>query len=127
MSTRQENELEFRDVYGEFHGKIRNLSFVVQDGRKIPRVPTELCFAERLGDWKVRWGVRRMKYAAEPGIYAVGNPDGDSVVLVSANYKLSFGALGRESAGRHAWIIGLNTNGVNVWCTAGRGTVGTDE
>ena len=55
--------------------KIRNLSFVKHNNQEIPRVPTELCFADRLGGWKVRWGVRRMKYAAEPGVYAVGNPD----------------------------------------------------
>jgi len=107
--------------------KIRNLSFVVQGGRKIPRVPTELCFADRLGGWKVRWGVRHMKYAAEPGVYAVGNPDGDSAVLVSANYKLSFDTLRRELGELDAWIMVLDTEGINVWCAAGKGTFGTDE
>ncbi len=107
--------------------KVHNLSFVVQNGREIPRVPTGLCFAERLGGWKVRWGLRRMKYAVEPGIYAVGNPDGDSVVLVSSNYKLSFDALRKELRGLDAWIIVLDTEGINVWCAAGKGTFGTDE
>jgi len=67
-----------------------------------------------LGGWKVRWGIRRMKYAVEPGIYAVGNPDGDSVVLVSSNYKLSFDTLRRELGGLDAWIIVLDTEGINV-------------
>ena len=107
--------------------EIRNLSFVVQNGRRIPRVPTELCFADWLDDWKVRWAIRRMKYAVEPGIYAVGNPDGDSVVLVSANYKLSFDTLRRELGGLDAWIMVLDTKGINVWCAAGKGTFGTDE
>jgi len=68
-----------------------------------------------------------MKYTVEPGIYAVGNTDGDSVVLVSANYKLSFDTLHKELKGLDAWIIVLDTKGVNVWCAAGKGTFGTDE
>ena len=107
--------------------KKRNLSFVVHNGREIPRVPTELCFADRLGGWQVRWSIKRMKYTVEPGIYAVGNPDGEAVVLVSANYKLSFDALRKELRGLDAWIIVLDTKGVNVWCAAGKGTFGTDE
>ncbi|MHC4727300.1 MAG: mercury methylation corrinoid protein HgcA [Planctomycetota bacterium] len=107
--------------------KISNLSFVVHNGREISRVSTELCFADRLGGWKVRWGIKRMKYTVEPGIYAVGNPDGEAVVLVSANYKLSFDALRKELRGLDAWIIVLDTKGVNVWCAAGKGTFGTDE
>ncbi len=79
--------------------KINNLSFILHNGREIPRVPTELCFSDRLGGWKVRWGIKRMKYTVEPGIYAVGNPDGEAVVLVSANYKLSFDTLRRELGG----------------------------
>lgn len=107
--------------------EIYNLSFVTQNGRDIPRVPTELCFADRLGGWKARWGIRRMKYAVEPGIYAVGNPDGDSPVLVSANYKLSFDTLRKELGGLDGWIMVLDTEGINVWCAAGKGTFGTDE
>ncbi|MHC4536365.1 MAG: mercury methylation corrinoid protein HgcA, partial [Planctomycetota bacterium] len=56
-----------------------------------------------------------------------GNPDGESVVLVSANYKLSFDALRKELEGLDAWIIVLDTKGINVWCAAGKGTFGTDE
>ena len=107
--------------------KIRNLSFVVHDGREIPRVPTELCFADRLGGWIVRLSIRRMKYTVEPGIYAVGNPGSEAVVLVSANYKLSFDTLRKELGGLDAWIIVLDTKGINVWCAAGKGTFGTDE
>jgi hypothetical protein len=68
-----------------------------------------------------------MKYTVEPGLYAVGEPDADSVVLVSANYKLSFDALRKELAGLDAWIMVLDTKGVNVWCAAGKKTFGTDE
>ncbi len=107
--------------------KIHDLSFVVRNDKKIPRVPTKLSFADRLGGWKVRWGIKRMKYTVESGIYAVGNPDSKSVVLVSANYKLSFDSLRKELGGLDAWIVVLDTKGINVWCAAGKGTFGTDE
>ncbi|MHC4154651.1 MAG: mercury methylation corrinoid protein HgcA [Planctomycetota bacterium] len=107
--------------------QIHNLSFLKHKGREVPRVPTKLGRSDRFGGWKARWGVGRMKYAVEPGLYAVGNPDGDSVVLVSANYKLSFDALRKELSGLDAWIVVLDTKGINVWCAAGKGTFGTDE
>ncbi|HUW18615.1 MAG TPA: mercury methylation corrinoid protein HgcA [Sedimentisphaerales bacterium] len=107
--------------------KTDSLSFITCNNRRIPRVPTELVFADRLGGWKARWGINRMKYLVEPGLYAVGNPDADSVVLVSANYKLSFDALRKQLSGLDAWLMVLDTKGVNVWCAAGKGTFGTDE
>jgi CO dehydrogenase/acetyl-CoA synthase delta subunit len=46
---------------------------------------------------------------------------------VSANYKLSFDILRRALTGHHAWVLVLDTKGINVWCAAGKGTFGTDE
>ena len=94
---------------------------------KIPRVTTDLTGADKWGAFKVRWAVKRMAYSVEPGIYAVGNPDRSSLVLVSANYKLSFDILRRELKGLDAWIMVLDTKGINVWCAAGKGTFGTAE
>jgi len=68
-----------------------------------------------------------MRYTVEPGIYAVGRPDERSPVLVTANYKLSFDKLRNELTGRNVWILVLDTKGVNVWCSAGKGTFGTVE
>ena len=48
-------------------------------------------------------------------------------MLVSANYKLTFDRLRSELADLSAWILILDTQGVNVWCAAGKGTFGTDE
>ena len=93
----------------------------------VPQVSTALCWADRLGAWKARWGIRRMQYAIEPGLYAVQAPSADSPVLVSANYKMSFDRLRSQLAGIDAWILALDTRGINVWCAAGKGTFGTDE
>ena len=95
--------------------------------RRVRQVSTTLTRADRLGELRVRLAIRRMKYTVEPGLYAVGNPDDNSVVLVSANYKMSFDALRSRLAGRDAWILVLDTDGINVWCAAGKGTFETDE
>jgi hypothetical protein len=68
-----------------------------------------------------------MNYKVEPGLYAVGSPDGNSPVLVSANYTLTFDALRKNLSGLDCWLLILDTKGINVWCAAGKGTFGTDE
>ena len=94
---------------------------------EVPRISTTLRPADRLATWKARWAFGRMRYLVEPGLYAVGEPTGDSPVMVSANYKMSFDRLRRQLTGRDAWIMVLDTKGINVWCAAGKGTFGTDE
>mgnify|MGYP001324220015 CR=1 FL=1 len=93
----------------------------------VPVVSTNLHFKDTLGAWKVRWGIGRMKYKINPGLYAVGMPDHTSPVLVSANYKLTFDTLRKELSGLDCWLLILDTKGINVWCAAGKGTFGTDE
>ncbi len=93
----------------------------------VPRVAVALGLADRLGAWRARWGVGRMRYRVAPGLYAVGEPTAHSPVLVSANYKLSFDRLRSSLAGRDVWLLVLDTRGINVWCAAGAGTFGTDE
>jgi hypothetical protein len=60
-------------------------------------------------------------------LYALGNPTPDSPVFVTANYTLSFDALRSSLEGIDAYILVLDTQGINVWCAAGKGTFGTDE
>ena len=93
----------------------------------IPLVSSKLCFADNLGAWWVRCGFGRSNYKVPPGLYAVGQPTAESTVLVSANYKLSFDHLRSRMVSRSAWILVLDTRGINVWCAAGKGTFGTDE
>jgi hypothetical protein len=88
---------------------------------------TTLTFKDHLGACKVRFGIGRMSYTVAPGLYAIGNPDSSSPVLVSANYKLTFDTLRKNLVGMDCWLLILDTQGVNVWCAAGKGTFGTDE
>jgi len=80
-----------------------------------------------LGRWRARLGIGRGRYSVAPGLYKVGTPESLSPILVTANYKLTVDALRSELDGVDAWILVLDTKGVNVWCAAGKGTFSTDE
>lgn len=101
--------------------------FVATSVGMIPQVKTSLGLSDRFGAVRARLGVRRDHYRVSPGLYAVGLACADSPVLVTANYKLSFDALRCELAGVDAWVLVLDTRGVNVWCAAGKKTFGTEE
>ena len=68
-----------------------------------------------------------MDYTVDAGLYALGRPDEAAPVLVTANYKMSFDRLRSALPGRSAWILVLDTDGINVWCAAGKGSFGTEE
>lgn len=93
----------------------------------VPRISSQILLSDRVGAWKVRWGIGRMGYIVPPGLYAVGRPSPDAPVLVTANYKMSFDRVRKAMAGRDAWVLVLETFGINVWCAAGKGTFGTEE
>jgi acetyl-CoA decarbonylase/synthase complex subunit gamma len=93
----------------------------------VPQVSSFLVWADRLGTYKARWGIGRMHYTIEPGLYALGKPDRQSPVLVTANYKMSFDKLREALPGRDMWILVLDTKGINVWCASGKGTFGAME
>jgi hypothetical protein len=90
-------------------------------------VDSTITFANRLDHFLARWGINRNGHRVGPGLYRLGNPTGDSPVFASANYALSFDALRSALAGYDAYILVLDTKGINVWCAAGKGTFGTDE
>ncbi len=95
-------------------------SFVIGSTRtregSVPRVLSSLAWADRLGMFKARWGIRRMHYTVDPGLYALGEPDRKSPVLVTANYKMSFDKLREALPGRDAWILVLNTRDQCLVC-----------
>jgi hypothetical protein len=100
-----------------------------EDGTAVEftRVSSELTTADKWGMFRCRTGSRRNDYRVATGLYAVGEPDASSDVFVSANYKYSFDVLRSQLAGINAWILVLDTRGINVWCAAGKGTFGTEE
>jgi hypothetical protein len=48
-------------------------------------------------------------------------------MLVTANYKLTFDHLRKALKSINAWILVLDTRGINVWCAAGKNIFSTEE
>jgi hypothetical protein len=88
---------------------------------------SRLTAANRWDHFLARIGYHRGDHRIEPGLYALGAPGPESPVFVTANYTLSFDALRGALAGLDAYILVLDTQGINVWCAAGKGTFGTQE
>lgn len=101
--------------------------YLASGTRSVALVSTRLTLRDRFGNLGVRLGARRNRHRVTAGLYAVGAPNPASPVLVTSNYKLTFDSLRKELAGIDAWILVLDTRGVNVWCAAGKGTFGTSE
>jgi acetyl-CoA decarbonylase/synthase complex subunit gamma len=93
----------------------------------VPRVATSWSGRDCIEHLRCRIGSYRNRYSMPSGLYAVGSPGANSEVFVTANYKMSFDHLRRGLDGLDAWILVLDTRGVNVWCAAGKGTFGTEE
>jgi hypothetical protein len=102
-------------------------SFLETPAGTVPVVKTRLERDDWLGTVAARSNLGRSDYKVVPGLYAVGHPSADSPVLVTANYKLSFDAVRRELSGIDAWILVVDTRGINVWCAAGKGTFSAEE
>ena len=93
----------------------------------VPRVKTDLDLKDQIGTIAVRWAINRKNYKIAPGLYAVGSPDQNAPVLVTANYKLTFDVLRRQIGTLDVWILVLDTRGINVWCAAGKDLFSTAE
>src|SRR5664280_2043790 len=94
---------------------------------QVPRLSSALTWRDTLKRWSLRWGVSRRNSAVVPGLYRVGDPTSSSPVLVTCNYRMTVDLVRRDLAGVDAWLLVLETYGINVWCAAGKGTFGTDE
>jgi hypothetical protein len=94
---------------------------------KIIATTDTLTFKDRLDHFLARWGYRRAYHRVEPGLYSLGKPTPESPIFVTANYTLSFDALRSNLKGVDCYILVLDTQGINVWCAAGKGTFGTEE
>jgi hypothetical protein len=92
------------------------------------KLPASLPPLDKRGDIMCRISNRfRMNYRITPGLYTLGRPQSESPVLVTANYRLSCNRLASAVPGVDAWVLALDTKGINVWCAAGKGTFGTAE
>ncbi|MFX1586978.1 MAG: methyltransferase domain-containing protein [Promethearchaeota archaeon] len=54
----------------------------------------------------------------EPGIYQAGNPDKNSPIITTANYEYTYIKVMRDLKDINAWVLCVDSNGINVWCAA---------
>ncbi|MBI5633842.1 MAG: acetyl-CoA synthase subunit gamma [Nitrospirae bacterium] len=120
-------ELKFIKMSSEKERSAWVTGTIMTDAAAIPIVSTDLAPSDYWENIRCRTTAFRNNYTVTPGLYAVGAPDKASDVFVSANYKLSFDVLRKALKGLNAWVLVLDTKGINVWCAAGKGTFGTDE
>jgi len=98
---------------------------VATNAGPVPRISTTWSTHDVWSTIKVRWAIGRMKYRVDPGLYAIGNPDESAHVFTTCNFKLTFDHVRRALNGMNAWLLVLDTRGINVWCAAGKGTFST--
>ncbi|MFX0083696.1 MAG: methyltransferase domain-containing protein [Candidatus Hodarchaeota archaeon] len=54
----------------------------------------------------------------EPGIYQSGKPDQKSPIIATANYIYTYIKVMRSLKGIDAWVLCVDSRGINVWCAA---------
>lgn len=89
------------------------------------KLDTEISCSDHILGALCRLGSFRNRYKSAPGLYRIGSPSEKSPVLVTANYRLTLDSLRARLGGRDLWVLVLDTQGINVWCAAGKGTFGT--
>lgn len=65
--------------------------------------------------------LRMLPHATRPGLFPIGNPGRDAPVLCTGNFALTVRRLKDSLAGMDAWLLVVNSRGINVWCAAGGG------
>ena len=54
----------------------------------------------------------------DPGIYQSGKPTPSSPIIVTANYDYTYIKVMRDLEGIDAWVLVVDSVGINVWCAA---------
>ncbi|MBY8991870.1 MAG: methyltransferase domain-containing protein [Candidatus Lokiarchaeota archaeon] len=54
----------------------------------------------------------------EPGIYQSGKPNEKAPIIVTANYIYTYIKVMRALKGIDAWVLCVDSKGINVWCAA---------
>ena len=66
-------------------------------------------------------------FTVRPGLYYVGERDENAPLLVTCNNFLTIFLLTRKIANRNVRLLVIDTNGINVWCSAGEGKFSAEE
>ena len=94
---------------------------------EVPVVSARLARRDVFGAWKVRWGLGRDRYTVSPGLFCCRETDSGVPRPRDCQLQAQLRQAPRRASRTDAWILVLDTKGVNVWCAAGKGTFGTRE
>jgi ubiquinone/menaquinone biosynthesis C-methylase UbiE len=94
---------------------------------QVREASTTLTLGDRLTNVAAYLSLYTTFLRAEPGLYRVGSPGPESPLFVTANFTLTFNLVRRALAGLDAYLLVLDTRGINVWCAAGGGKFSTRE
>ncbi|TKJ30839.1 copper oxidase [bacterium (candidate division B38) B3_B38] len=62
--------------------------------------------------------LRLLPFPCKTGLIKIGNPDGNSPVFLTGNYRLTVERVKRALRGIDAYLLVANSRGINVWCSA---------
>ncbi|MHA2290715.1 MAG: hypothetical protein ACXACK_00980 [Candidatus Hodarchaeales archaeon] len=68
-------------------------------------------------------------YHVTPGLYPIGHPTDESPILVTANYFVTYKRVisSLEDQNITAWLLVIDTEGINVWCSAAGGRFNAEK
>ena len=72
-------------------------------------------------------GFRLAPWPAEPGLRQIGKPGPLSPVLVTCNFDFTVRRVMRAMRDNDAWLVVAPSSGINVWCAASGGHLGTHQ
>ncbi|TFF89012.1 MAG: methyltransferase domain-containing protein, partial [Promethearchaeota archaeon] len=107
------------------HGSIKAIELrkKFQNGKNKPRfyrpVPPKVKgILSQFKIWRCLFTGQIDNIPIEPGLYKSGKPDEKSPVIVTANYSYTFIKVMRDLDEIDAWVLCIDSNGINVWCAA---------
>lgn len=87
----------------------------------VPKVATTLGWRDYVANVACELSLYSTFFRVEPGLYRVGRAGPTAPLFVTANFTLTFNLVRRALAGLDAYVLVIDTRGINVWCAAGAG------
>jgi len=98
-----------------------------QPGYYKPKKPKIKGISSQLKIWRCLLTGQVDNVSIEPGLYKSGNPDKNSPTIATANYVYTFIKVMRDLDGVDAWVLCVDSNGINVWCAARGNDFGNNQ
>lgn len=92
-----------------------------------PEKPKIKGFSSQLKIWRCLLTGQVDNVPIEPGVYKSGNPNKNSPIIATANYAYTFIKVMRDLDGVDAWVLVVDSKGINVWCAARGNDFGNDQ